>query len=456
MPAFMIAAAHKSSGKTVISTGLAAALHKRGQCVQSFKKGPDYIDPMWLAAASGRACYNLDFNTMDTGELTGFFAGKSAGADLSMVEANKGLYDGVDLAGCDSNAHLAKLLHLPVILVIDTLGMTRGIAPLLLGYQAFDRDVNIAGLILNKVGGARHEGKLRAAVEAFTDIPVLGAVWRHSALNIGERHLGLTTPAETGQLEAMIAGFGQIVADAVDLDRLAQIANTAPDLPADRSPRPAPAAKDLRIGIARDTAFGFYYPDDLEAFADAGAQLVPIDTLQDRHLPDLDGLFIGGGFPEARMAELSANHSLRHDIKSAIEAGLPTYAECGGLMYLCQSLHWQGDSHPMVGVIGGRAVMHDRPQGRGYARYETAPAHPWGQWSGAFAAHEFHYASIEGLAPGTGFARRICRGHGVDGQNDGLVLHNLLAGFCHLRHTEKNPWAHRFLEFVRSHKAGKK
>ena len=228
---FLIAAAHKSSGKTVISTGLAAALAARGQQVQTFKKGPDYIDPMWLRAASGRPCYNLDFNTMGPDELSSLVSTRASDADIAMIEANKGLFDGMDVAGSDSNAAMAKHLKSPVVLVVDTGGMTRGIAPLLLGYQAFDPGVQIAGVILNKTGGTRHESKLRQAVETYCDIPVLGAVPRNPALEIGERHLGLTTPAETGELAARIASIAEIIADGIDLDAVLGIARTAPPLP---------------------------------------------------------------------------------------------------------------------------------------------------------------------------------------------------------------------------------
>ncbi len=452
MARFLIAAAHKSSGKTVISTGLAGALSARGRTVQCFKKGPDYIDPMWLAAASGRACYNLDFNTMTGGAMAGLLHRQAQDADLAMIEANKGLFDGVDPKGSDSNAELAKLLKTPVILVIDTTGITRGIAPLLLGYRAFDSDVNIAGVIMNKVGGARHEAKLRAALETYCDIPVLGAVWRDPALDIGERHLGLTTPAESTKLEQMIAGFARIVEGAVDLERLLEIAGAAPAL-ATTAPAPAtPQHTGLRIGIAQDASFGFYYPDDLQAFADAGATLVPFDATTTPALPDVDGLFIGGGFPEVQMAALAKNAPLRADIKTKIEDGLPTYAECGGLMYLCRSLTWRGETQPMCNVITGDAAMCNRPQGRGYTRFQDLTIHPWGAQANTSTAHEFHYARIDNLPPDTKFVRQILRGHGVDGTRDGIVVHNLLAGFCHLRNTPENPWVERFLAFVASHK----
>ena len=450
MPRFLIAAAHKSSGKTVIATGLAAALSGQGARVQCFKKGPDYIDPMWLATASGRPCYNLDFNTMSAREMRALAASRLGPGTLGLIEANKGLFDGLDTRGSDSNAALAKLLDAPVVLVIDTGGMTRGIAPLLLGYQGFDPGLEIGGVILNKVGGARHESKLRAAVETYTDLPVIGAIPRDPGLEIGERHLGLTTPAETGELGRMIGGFARIIGENVDLARLREIAEAAPDLPAPETAPARAAGKPIRVAIARDTAFGFYYPDDLEAFARAGAELIPFDTLADKTLPEADALFIGGGFPETRMKALSANRAMRDSIRAALAAGMPAYAECGGLMYLCESLSWRGESVEMVGAVPGRAVMYDRPQGRGYARFRRRENHPWGGAGAEVKAHEFHYARVENLPEGTSFARDMSRGAGIGGGRDGVVVGNLLAGFCHLRNSDATPWVADFLNFVRA------
>ena len=448
MPRFFIFSAHKSSGKTVVSTGLAAAL-SASQDVRTFKKGPDYIDPMWLGAASGHPCYNLDFNTMPEAELLALYTSRARG-DISLIEANKGLYDGVALDGADSNAALAKLLKTPVVLVIDTVGTTRGIAPLLVGYQAFDPEVNIAGVILNKVGGPRHEAKLRAAVEAYTDIPVIGAIGKHAELEIGERHLGLTTPEETGAFKAKIARIGEVVGGSVELDRLRTIAATAPTLHVAKPPA-ITAGPKVKIAIARDTAFGFYYADDLEALEAAGAELVFFNAITDARLPEADGLFIGGGFPETQMQKLEANTALRNDIKAKIEAGLPTYAECGGLMYLCESLSWQGETRQMVGAVQGDAVMNTRPQGRGYTRMKALG----GMWDVGteVQAHEFHYARVDNLPINTVFAYEVLRGHGIDGKNDGVLSHNMLAGFCHLRHSETTPWATRFVEFVRQKRA---
>jgi len=451
MHRFLVSAAHKSSGKTSVSIGLAAELCRRGLSVQTFKKGPDYIDPMWLAAATGRSCRNLDFNLSTPDQLQLEFSRHGAHANVCLVEGNHGLHDGVDLEGADSNAALARLLDLPVILVLDARGMTRGVAPLILGYQGFDRSIRIAGVILSRLGGARHEAKLRAAIRYYTDVPVLGALHADPRLAIVERHLGLTPTGEDEAARSRIAALAAAVASQVDLAQLlALTVNTAP-LPA-VLPVAASSGKRVRIAIARDRAFGFYYADDLEALERAGAELLFFDTLRDARLPQVDGLIIGGGFPEMFMSELEANAALRGEILAAIEAGMPAYAECGGLMYLARSLSWRGDTRRMVGAIAGDVVVHERPVGRGYVRLAPTEAHPWlqpGEERAEIPGHEFHYSSIEGLAPDTRFAYRVARGFGVDGTSDGIVVNNLLATYAHFRSCGGYDWAARYVDFVR-------
>jgi len=450
MHRFLVSAAHKSSGKTSVSVGLAAELSRRGLAVQAFKKGPDYIDPMWLAAATGRPCRNLDFNLSTPAELRLEFARHGALADVCLVEGNKGLYDGLDLHGNNSNAALAQLLGLPVVLVLDARGMTRGIAPLILGYKAFDRSICIAGVILSRLGGSRHEAKLRAVIEHYTDVPVLGAMHEDPRLAIAERHIGLTPTGEDDVAETRIALLAAAVGRQVDLERLLAATVSSAPLPA-APPLARPARPGVRIGIARDRAFCFYYPDDLEALERAGAELLFFDTLRDARLPRVDGLIIGGGFPEIFTRELEANAALRGEILAAIEAGMPAYAECGGLMYLARSLSWRGETRRMVGAIPGDVVMHGRPVGRGYVRLAPTDAHPWrnsGDDPAQIPAHEFHYSSIEGLAPDTRFAYRVARGFGVDGKSDGIVVNNLLANYSHLRSAGSYDWAARFIAFV--------
>ena len=463
MRRLLVSAAHKSSGKTTITVGLCAALSAQGLVVQPFKKGPDYIDPMWLGQASGRACFNLDPYLMTPGQITDCFIHHSTDSDISIVEGNKGLYDGLALDGSNSNAALAHLLDLPVVLVLDARGMTRGIAPLILGYQAFDARIRIAGVILNQLGGARHESKLRAVIEHYTDVQVLGAIGHDPRLAVVERHLGLMPNHELDDAALRVRAMGELIGSQVDLSRVLQIAESAPPLappPASMSVIQEPAQPRVRIGVARDKAFGFYYPDDLLALEHAGADIVPIDTLCDTDLPPMDGLFIGGGFPEMFMSELQANTALRSSIKTAIEADLPVYAECGGLMYLARTLRWKDAVYDMVGALPADVVMHERPVGRGYVELALTADAPWPSAQGAnptvLRGHEFHYSSLENMAPDLKFAYQVRRGYGADGQRDGLVYRNVLASYAHLRSGAGSDWVAQFVNFVRLKKSLKR
>ena len=450
MNRLFISAAHKSSGKTTLCLGLAAALRARGETVQPFKKGPDYIDPLWLGLAAGRPCYNLDPYLSGAEELRAEFAQRMHGATLGLVEGNKGLYDGLALDGSNSNAALATMLGTPVVLVIDARGMTRGIAPLILGFQAFDPNIRIAGVILNQLGGARHEAKLRAVIAHYTGVPVLGAVQYDEQLAIVERHLGLVPSNEAEGARARVEAIAARIAAQVDLEALLAVARSAGPLDAPAALKPQRTRKpSLRLGIARDSAFGFYYPGDLEALRAAGAELVPFDALRDKRLPAVDALFIGGGFPETHMDALAANAEMRGAVRDAIEAGMPAYAECGGLMYLARSIQWHGRRAEMAGVLPADIVMHARPVGRGYVHLRETGRGPWpAPATAVIRAHEFHYSSVENLAPGLEFAYEVERGHGIDGRHDGIVYKNLLASYCHLRDVAEHPWARRFVAFA--------
>jgi cobyrinic acid a,c-diamide synthase len=452
-----ISATHKSSGKTTLSIGLCRALSLLGRRVRPFKKGPDYIDPLWLGRAAGRDCLNLDFNTMARDEIRASFAAAMAGADLGLIEGNLGLFDSVDLAGEGSNAALAKLLDAPVILVIDVQGMSRGVAPLLHGYQTFDPDLAIAGVIFNKVGGSRHEANLRRVAEHYTDLPVLGAVHRGAEMQIAERHLGLMPSNETDQAEAQIERIRSFVAAQLDIDRLIAIAEAAPHA---ATPVPevlsAHEGEVVRIAVARDDAFGFYYADDLNALRRAGAQLLEFSPVRDPELPSADGLLIGGGFPEFRMVELEANRSMRASIFDFVASGGPAYAECGGLMYLCRGLRWGNDYRAMCGVLDADTAMHERPQGRGYVRLRETAAFPWPRSShhgkSEVRAHEFHHSALASPSPSPDwvYGYRVLRGTGIDGKHDAVVHKNLLASYSHLRDVGGTGWTERFVAHVRA------
>ena len=479
MARLLISAAHKSSGKTTITLGLCAALRRRGLTVQPFKKGPDYIDPMWLSRAAAQPCHNLDFQTQSETEIRDTFTRYPA--DVRIIEGNMGLFDSIDVEGRHSNAALAALLQTPVVLVVNVLGMTRSVVPIILGYQHFDPSIRIAGVILNSVAGKRHEERLREVFARYIDIPLLGCIHRDPELAISERHLGLVPSNEAVEVDTKLDYIAAAIERQVDLDQLLALARDIAPLvtpepsagisihpaaippgsphgghplgktPPPPPPRPEGGGTKVRIGIARDAAFGFYYPGDLERLQEAGAELVPFDTLRDPHLPAVDGLFIGGGFPETHMAALEANAGLRQDIHAAIEAGLPTYAECGGLMYLARSIRWGDQRCAMVGIIPGDIVMYEKPQGRGYVQLRETGHNPW-PGAGApaeFFAHEFHYSMLENLSPGLTYAYDMLRGTGVDGRHDGIVYRNLVANYVHLRDVEGYHWTRRFVDFVR-------
>ncbi len=447
-----LSALHKGSGKTSLTMGLAAALRQHGAAVHAFKRGPDYIDPGWLSQAADRPCRNLDLHTMARAEIR---AEVAAAEGWALIEGNKGLHDGVDPQGRDSNAALAAELQTPVVLIVDARGMTRGVAPTVLGHAQFDPRVRVAGVILNRVGGRRHEAKLRQALAAYTDIPVLGAIPDDEALRIDAPYLGLIPAAEQEQAQQAVERLGERTAEHLDLAALQAVAETAPPLgaPPTPAPRREAAGTPVRIGIAHDRAFNFYYPGDLEALERGGAQLVRIDMLGDTALPPVDGLILGGGFPERHAEGLAANHAMKAAVAQAAAEGLPIHAECGGLLYLSQGLHTGQGRHAMAGVLPVETEMTERPQGHGYMALRPTADAPWSPAAtgGAATAHEFHYSRLRTEAPrAIPRAYRLDRGHGLGDGTDGLIVGNTVAAYAHLRDTSACPWTGRFLAFVRS------
>jgi len=450
LPRIVISAPHRSSGKTTVSIGLCAALRSAGLAVQPFKKGPDFIDPMWLSAAAGRECRNLDLFMMGDEEIMKSVGRNGADAGTAVIEGNMGLFDSIDVEGRGSTADLARQLEAPVILVVNTRNMTRSIAPLVQGFTQFEPDIKITGVILNMVSGPRHEEKLRGVLERYCDIEVVGAIRRRPEIGIIQRHLGLQPAREAlGSLE-VIAEIGKIISESVDLDRVRAIAATAPELADLQAVQPPDPEPKIRLGVAQDRAFTFYYPENLEALRAAGAELVPFSPLADERLPEVDGLYIGGGFPEVFMKELEANSALRAAIRSAIEDGLPVYAECGGLMYLSGRMTWQGESRQMVGALPCDILMHEKPRGHGYMELVATGA---GDWFGSglkIRGHEFHYSEVVGLdTEKTGFAYKVLRGAGVDREHDGILYRNVLASYTHLHSLGSPGWAEGFVEFVK-------
>ena len=424
--------------------------------LQSFKKGPDYIDMSWLSLASKSNCYNLDFNTQTNSEIKNFFNLKKL--DFNIIEGNKGLFDGVNESGQDDNSALSVLLEIPVLLIVDTEGITRGIAPLLQGYLNFNKKCNIQGVVLNKVKTDRHEDKLVNAVNNYTDIKVLGSIRKSKELLISERHLGLVPANEKKYAEKKINTVSKIISESIDIKSFKKIGlnikNKTKKTVKKKNLINNLSDSKIKIGIFYDQSFGFYYKDDLEKFKKYGADLVFINSFKDKNLPDVDGLFIGGGFPEIYAEKIEKNKTLIQDVKNFINSGLPVYAECGGLMYLTRSIKYKNKSFKMVGILPGRTTMSEKPIGRGYVKIETSAKHPWGLKKGLQVnAHEFHHADLTfSNKEKIQFAYKIKRGYGINGDADGFIYKKLLANFSHLRHTSKMPWIKYFINYVKESK----
>jgi cobyrinic acid a,c-diamide synthase len=467
----MIAAPQGRSGKTIVAIGLCAALRKKGLSVKPFKKGPDYIDPSWLAAASKETCSNLDPFMFTEPTIRGAFQAGCAGKDIAVIEGSMGLYDTSEEGGRGSSAWLARLLQTPVILVVNASRMARSAAAMVKGYQDFEPDTDIAGVILNNVSGARHVDKLIRAIESYCGIPVLGAIPRTGDLKIKERHLGIVPFIEQERAAEIIDRISELVEANVDIDRLLAIArrdgasdpSAAADAPEgtslrhtivnicrDGSSEPS-ANPSAKIAILRDKAFSFYYPENLEALCKAGAELVYVNSFRESLPADTDGLYIGGGFPELYAGELEKNAVLRHSIARLAGDGLPVYAECAGLLYLCRSVAIQGRRYEMTDVLDCDATIENRPQGHGYMEVEVTGLNPFFAEKTVLRSHEFHHSRLSGTQ-NLHFAFKVRRGHGIDGSHDGIMYKNVIASYMHIHALAVPAWADHFVKLCSGHK----
>ena len=439
----MIAGTGGDSGKTILSLGLLALWHEEGHELRAFKKGPDFIDAAWLGWAAGAPGRNLDTYMMAPEVVRRSFLEHGTTGGLNVIEGNRGLLDGVDASSTHSSAGLACLLDCPVLLVISPVKQTATAAATVLGCRKLAPETNLVGVILNQVRGERHERVVRQAIEEHAGVPVLGALPMLSGPTLVSRHLGLVPPAEHGPAERLRERLSASMQQNLDTDRLLALARAA--RPLERPPAEGPATRlpgpKVRVGYFSDSAFTFYYPENLEALAGEGATLVPISALADQKLPPVDALYIGGGFPETHTAELAANRSLLDAVRKAANAGLPIYAECGGLMYLAESLEWQGKTVALAGVLPIRVRMHDRPQGHGYCLMKVDSPNPFLPVGTELKGHEFHYSRIEGGATGLRTAYSVLKGRGCIGQRDGIATGNILASYLHLHALGCPEWA---------------
>lgn len=457
IPRIVVGAVQGRSGKTTFTLGLLKALRTKGYKVQPFKKGPDYIDPSWMTFASGVPCRNLDAFMMKPEQIVNTFVRHSDGMDISVVEGAMGLFDGLDVDGSNSTAQLAYLIDAPVILVVNCTRITRSVAAIINGVTGFDPRIKIGGVILNNVARIRHQNIMLESIKKYCNVPVLGVLPKSKDIEIPDRHLGLIPAGEQDMLLERVENLGRLVLDNVDLEILLATARATSELPDPILPvRQDVGDSGPVIGIIKDRAFSFYYPENLEALTEQGAELVMIDSIKDKQLPEVDGLYIGGGFPEMMAAEIAANTGLIGDVREKIEQNMPVYAECGGLMYLSKSIIIEAEEHPMVGILPCRVRMEKKPQGHGYAIQRCLADNPFFDEGVVLHGHEFHNSRIIDLDTDSAvFGFQTERGKGIIEGRDGLVYKNTFASYNHLHAAADENWAVNVVKKAQEYKSGK-
>ena len=440
------------SGKTLASLGITRLFSRKGLAVQPFKKGPDYIDYAWLALAARRPAACLDPYFLDDPALQAHFSRICAQrpADLAIIEGNRGLFDGRDVAGTCSTAHVARLLGAPVVLTMNCAKMTRTAAAIVAGMAHFEPGLHLAGVLLNNVANARHAEMLRKTIESYTDIPVLGVIPRLRENPLPERHLGLALSASDDTTDALLDHLADLMAENADADALLALARKSSALPDAPVTNVQEAhGKRARIGYVLDEALWFYYQENLDALSAAGAELVPLSLLDASPWPELDGLYLGGGYPELFADAISASPHLE-EIRTLSEAGRPIYAECGGFMVLCKALLLDDGSRPMAGLFTPSPRFFRRPQGLGYVTAHTVQENPFHPLDSVWSGHEFHYSRCEWpegprpaacltLSPGVGMYEQ-------DGiRYDGLCMRKTFACWTHLFAPAVPHWAENFV-----------
>ncbi len=458
LPRVIVAALRGGSGKTILSLGLTAAWREKGRRVAPFKKGPDFIDAGWLTHAAGRPCHNLDPFMMTDAQIRNSFFSNSSDADISLIEGNRGLFDGMDLSGCCSTAELGKLLKTPLVLIVDVTMATRTIAALVMGCQKFDPELSIDAVILNRVAGPRQQSLVRNSIERYCGLPVIGSIPKLKGDIFPERHMGLVPYQERAHAKKAISWARKAVEDNLDLEAVWDLAGAAEPLcgegHGDQSMPPSFSGRARpSIGYVRDSAFWFYYPENLDHLRSLGAKLVEVNAMEDKRIQDVDALYIGGGFPETQAEALANNRSFRESLRREIEAGLPVYAECGGLMFLGENLIVGEKTYPMVGVLPVDFLLESKPQGHGYTMLDVIKENPYYPVGKTLKGHEFHYSRP--LPTGTEKINAVFgvkRGHGFDGTSDGLCKKNLLATYTHIHAAGNFLWGEALVKAARRFK----
>lgn len=449
IPRILIAGLAGDSGKTIVSLSLATAWKSKGLAIAAFKKGPDYIDAAWLSYAAQSTCRNLDTYLVPERDVIDIFASGSQSSDIALIEGNRGIFDGKDVSGTHSTSGLAKLLQAPVVLVVDVTKSTRTIAALVKGCIDFEPELRIAGVILNKVAGTRHQNIVSSAIEKYCRLPILGAIPKlgDSSKLIPGRHLGLVTPSEYAEAEDLHKLLLKIGTNYIDYEKIIEIANNAEPLNSERPEIKSISYTDrVKIGYFSDSIFTFYYPENLEALENNGAELVAISSIADKELPPVDALYIGGGFPETQADKLVENKTMIASVRKAAVSGMPIYAECGGLIYLSRSLLLDDRLYPMAGVFPLDLKMNVKPVGHGYTSVKVDSPNPFYEQGTVIKGHEFHYSGVTGNQTEAGLellksCLQVETGCGLGNKRDGLTYLNTLACYTHIHAAGTKSWA---------------
>ncbi len=453
----VIAGLKGGSGKTIITLGIIKAWRDKDLKIVPFKKGPDYIDAGWLSYAADQPSYNLDPFLVGKEKILTSFLEHTIDFDGAIIEGNRGLYDGMDVDGTYSTAELSKIIRSPTILVLDCTKTTRTLVAMVIGCKNFDKEMDIRGVILNQIANSRQESLIRNTFEHYSDLPVLGALPRMREGLFLERHMGLTPYQEHGDPKEAIDAIGKLAKEYIDLDGIWKIAKEAPLLPiADFGLQNADFKSEIRdpktkikIGVIKDSAFQFYYPENFTELVRRGATLIEINALKDREIPEVDALYIGGGFPETHALALSENIHFRTSLRNAIEEGLPVYAECGGLMYLGEALLLESTTYPMSGIFPIVFCLEKMPQAHGYTIVNVERDNPYFPVGCILRGHEFHYSKVINQditvqlskRDDIYFAFKMERGQGLVDKMDAICYKNVLATYTHLHAYGSGEWA---------------
>ncbi len=443
IPRLVISGTKSKVGKTMITVGLIRALINRGFKVQPYKVGPDFIDPGFHYFAAGRHSRNLDSFMLNKQALLESFCRNFKNADIAVIEGKTGLYDSSDAINeKGSVAEISKILKSPVILVVDSERLNRTIAAIVLGYKLFDPDVDLRGVILNKAGSERHRKRIKTAVEKLAKTRVFGIIPR-TKISMPYRHLGLVTAYEREDLDKLLDELAGIIEKHVDVESLIKIAYNAPHIEFPEISEDEVLRKDVKIGVIRDEVFSFYYQDNIDELSKY-ADIIYLNSIKDKKLPDIDALYIGGGFPEVFAEQLEKNKKLREKIFEFCISGRPVYAECGGLMYLGKSIEIDGEEYEMVGILPLKTTMHKRFQAQGYCVYKAVKSCIIARKNQTLIGHEFHYSKPELLGKAE-FAFAVKRGKGICDGKDGIMVENTLANYLHVHFLSDKSIVKRFI-----------